>query len=118
MTITKVLPLRDARSLRFEYLPSFSDDDGNSSNALGFFDRSGETTRFCSVVAMAVGKERPSDLARSAGDANKLEADVPPDEYVPSYTGNEDEKEDDLKNVKKRRRSNVVEKFRKVSESV
>ena len=85
------------------YLPSFSDDDGNSSNALGFFDRSGETTRFCSVVAMAVGKERPSDLARSAGDANKLEADVPLDEYVPSYTGKEDEIEDDLKNVKNRR---------------
>ena len=55
----------------------------------------------CDDVAMAVGKERPSDLARSAGDANKLEADVLPDEYVPSYTGSEVEKEDDLKNVKK-----------------
>ena len=52
---------------------------------------------------MVVGKERPSDLARSAGDANKLEADVPLDEYVPSYTGKEDEIEDDLKNVKNRR---------------
>ena len=50
---------------------------------------------------MTVGRERPSDLARSAGDANKLEADVLPDEYVPSYTGKEDEKEDDLKKCKK-----------------
>ena len=96
MTITTVLHIRDARSLSLKYLPSFSDDDGNSSNALGFLDRSGETTRFCSVVVMAVGRERPSDLARSAGDANKLEADVPPDEYAPSYTGSEDEKEDDI----------------------